>query len=99
MTLNEINYFIVIAEEKNLTRASERLYISQPALSQYLENLEAKTSCRLFIRKESGLEITQAGYISMHVIILLLSPRGFLLSTDRSIYRRLLPSCKAYIAL
>ena len=66
MTLNEINYFIVIAEEKNLTRASERLYISQPALSQYLENLEAKTSCRLFIRKESGLEITQADRIYLN---------------------------------
>ena len=34
-----LKYILTIAEEKNMTRAAERLYISQPSLSQSLKNL------------------------------------------------------------
>lgn len=39
MKLNDIHYFIVIAEEKNISQAASRLYISQPALSQFYRSL------------------------------------------------------------
>ena len=54
MKLNDIHYFIVIAEEKNISQAASRLYISQPALSQFLQKLERELDTILFSRTESG---------------------------------------------
>ena len=40
MDLRQLEYILKIAEEKNITKAAEKLYISQPALNQQLLNLE-----------------------------------------------------------
>ena len=40
MDRRELEYIIVIAQEKNLSKAAERLYVSQPALSRFLLKLE-----------------------------------------------------------
>ena len=40
MEHREMEYVIVIAQEKNLSKAAERLFISQPALSRFLVKLE-----------------------------------------------------------
>lgn len=58
-----IEYVIAIAEEKSLSRAAEKLYISQPALSQRLKKLEEELGTPLFIRDNTGLSITDAGRI------------------------------------
>lgn len=58
-----IEYVIAIAEEKSLSKAAEKLYISQPALSQRLKKLEAELGTPLFIRDNTGLSITDAGRI------------------------------------
>lgn len=44
-------YFLVFADELNVTRAAERLFISHQNLSKYLSNLEKKLGVRLFVRK------------------------------------------------
>ena len=58
-----IEYIIAIAEEKSLSKAAERLYLSQPALSQRLKKLEEELGTPLFIRGKDGLSITDAGRI------------------------------------
>nr|WP_092071444.1 LysR family transcriptional regulator [Dendrosporobacter quercicolus]NSL49356.1 LysR family transcriptional regulator [Dendrosporobacter quercicolus DSM 1736]SDM26386.1 DNA-binding transcriptional regulator, LysR family [Dendrosporobacter quercicolus] len=50
-----------IAEEKNMTKAAERLYISQPALSYRLKNMEKKLGAAILIRTANGVSLTQQG--------------------------------------
>lgn len=47
---NNYHYFIVLAEECNLKRAADRLYITHQNLSKYLANLEAEFGLALFTR-------------------------------------------------
>lgn len=58
-----IEYVIMIAEEKSLSKAAEKLYISQPALSQRLQKLEKELGTPLFRRDNAGMVITDAGRI------------------------------------
>ena len=63
MNWNQIRYVIVTAEEKNMTRAAEKLFISQPSLSISISQLEEELGQRLFERKGKGVELTYAGQI------------------------------------
>ena len=56
-----LKYILTIAEEKNMTRAAERLYISQPSLSQSVKNLEKELGVDLFERSQRGSVLTPAG--------------------------------------
>ena len=58
---DSLYYVSVLAEEQNMTRAAERLYISQPALSAYLNRLEAELGVRLFDRGVIPIRLTEAG--------------------------------------
>jgi DNA-binding transcriptional LysR family regulator len=51
----------ILSEEKNISRASERLYISQPALTYRLKNLEEEFGTRLFFKIKGGIEFTSEG--------------------------------------
>lgn len=64
--LERVNYLTAIAEEQNLTKAAERLFISQPALTAYLNRLEQELGVKLFDRSTKPICITPAGayYIS-----------------------------------
>jgi len=64
MELKKVTYFLRIAEFGSLSRAAQSLYLTQPTLSRFLENLEAEAGVRLFLRsKGSALELTEAGKI------------------------------------
>ncbi|WP_436500601.1 LysR family transcriptional regulator [Actinokineospora sp. HUAS TT18] len=54
--------FLAIAEEGSLTRAAERLYVSQPALTKQVKHLEALVGVPLFTRSRTGMELTAAGH-------------------------------------
>jgi DNA-binding transcriptional LysR family regulator len=56
-----LRYFGVVAEEGNLTRAAERLFVSQPALTKQIRQLEGQLGVRLFIRSRAGMTVTAAG--------------------------------------
>lgn len=50
-----------IAEEKNITKSAERLYITQPALTYRLKNLEKEFGAKLLTRSPSGVHLTHQG--------------------------------------
>jgi DNA-binding transcriptional LysR family regulator len=58
---SEFRILVVLAEEMNMRRAAERLYVSQPALSQRLQSIEKSWGTKFFIRSQRGLTITPAG--------------------------------------
>lgn len=53
--------FAVVAEENNISRAAQRLFISQPPLSRHMRHLEAQLGVTLFQRHSKGLILTDAG--------------------------------------
>jgi len=63
MHMDDFRFIITLAEEKNMRKAAERLFVSQPALSQKLQNLERILGTDLFVRSQKGLTITASGEI------------------------------------
>lgn len=53
--------FYVVAKNKHMTRASEELHISQPAISQSIKKLEEQLGGTLFLRSNKGMELTEEG--------------------------------------
>lgn len=63
MDFRSLKYFLVVAEELNITRAASLLKMSQPPLSNRIKQLEQELDTSLFIRKKSGLTLTPTGKI------------------------------------
>lgn len=53
--------FVAVAEEENITRASKKLNISQPAITKQIKNLENQLSLKLIERKSKGISLTKEG--------------------------------------
>ena len=61
MSFSEYQLLSVLAQEMNMRKAAERLFVSQPALSQRLQTIEKEWQTQLFLRSQKGLTLTPAG--------------------------------------
>lgn len=68
MTIAQVKYFVTVAKCLSFTKAAEQLFISQPALSRHIRNMEEELNIQLFVRTNNGIRLTPAGsslYIGM----------------------------------
>jgi len=63
MELTPLRYFVAIANERHMTRAAQRLGVTQPAISAALKRLETEVGAELFHRTAKGVELTGAGRV------------------------------------
>ena len=63
MDLRSLRYFVTVAEELNITRAAEKLHMSQPPLSAQIKGLEEELETELFIRGKRRLRLTESGQV------------------------------------
>ena len=63
MDLRNLRYFVTVAEELNITRAAEKLHMSQPPLSAQLKSLEEELDTVLFVRGKRRLKLTESGQL------------------------------------
>jgi DNA-binding transcriptional LysR family regulator len=61
MTLRQLEYLIAVAQEESFTRAAQRLFVSQPALSYQIRTLEHSLGATLFERGPGGAHLTPEG--------------------------------------
>lgn len=61
MDLIQLRAFVTVAQEGNLTRAAERLHLTQPAVSLQIKSLQASLHVQLFSRTPSGMALTDDG--------------------------------------
>ena len=63
MEIRTLRYFLETAREENMTRAAERLFISQPTMSKQLKELENELGVKLFRRSNYNIKLTDAGML------------------------------------
>lgn len=61
MELHHLRTFVIVAEEKNLTRGAQRLYMTPPTVSAHIKALEDELGVELFVRTPKGMELTDKG--------------------------------------
>ena len=61
MEIYQLRSFVAVAEAGHLTRAAEKLHVSQPAVSAQIKALEDELELALFERTSSGMVLTPAG--------------------------------------
>lgn len=61
MEIRTLNYFVAVAREESITRAAEKIPITQPALSRAIQSLEAELGQKLFVRGKFSVKLTAEG--------------------------------------
>lgn len=82
--------FLVVAEEGNVTKASNRLNISQPAVTKHIKNLEDQLGNPLFIRTKKGVKLNEYGeklFLNVKKAITLLNNAEKMISSDIENYK------------
>lgn len=85
MEFRHLRYFVAVAEERNFTRAAERLHIAQPPLSRQIQQLEEIVGVALLVRGARPLELTEAGHFFYGHAVQLLAQGAEVISMTRRI--------------
>jgi DNA-binding transcriptional LysR family regulator len=68
MTIEQLKNFLAVAEILNFHKASNKMYIAQPALSRQIKNLEEEVAAELFDRTKKQIRLTAAGVFFQHEV-------------------------------
>lgn len=80
LELRHLRYFVAVAEELHFSKAAEKVFLTQPALSQQIKALEEIAGVKLFDRTQRKVRLTEAGQTLLH------GARRTLSEADRSIH-------------
>jgi DNA-binding transcriptional LysR family regulator len=83
--LVQLRTFVAVAEEQHLTRAAERLYISQSAASAHVRAIEERLNTQLFVRTNRSLELTRSGQLLVQRAKTLLNEEALFTSFAREL--------------
>lgn len=61
MTLQQLKYIVTVAEVQNITEAAERLFITQPSLTNAIQTIEKELNVNIFARSSKGVTVTREG--------------------------------------
>ena len=92
VNFQHLRYFLMVAEELNITRAAERLYISQQSLSAHISNIERELEVKLFTRSPK-LSLTYAGDLLVATATQILELHSQYLSKVGDINKQYLGCC------
>jgi DNA-binding transcriptional LysR family regulator len=98
MELRHLRYFVAIAEERNFTRAAERLWVAQPGLSAQIKRLEAELGIALFARHSRGVDLTDAGELFLERARAVLAAADDALAIGRDLQAGLVGSVRLGLA-
>ena len=62
MKIKDIEYFVETAQAASISEAAQRLYITQPSLTKAIQRLEGEIGVPLFLRRQDGVSLTEAGH-------------------------------------
>ena len=62
MTLRHLSIFLTVCKENNMTKAAQKLYITQPSVTQAIKELEIYYNVQLFERNGKKIAISKDGY-------------------------------------
>lgn len=63
MELRHLRYFVAVAEDGNISKAAQRLHLTQPALSRQIKALEDEIGLELLERKANSIQLTEPGQV------------------------------------
>ena len=69
MELRQLEYFIAVSDCRNFTRAAEKCYISQPAITMAINSLESELNLTLFTRTKRNVELTNEGKVFYNYVL------------------------------
>lgn len=87
MTYDKFNYLVMLCEEQNVTRAAQRLFITQPTLTAFINNLERNLGFKIFDRSHNPVTLTKGGKLYMEQMQRLLLEETQLIEEIRSLNR------------
>src|ERR1035438_3847581 len=86
-----LKYLVAVAEAANITRAAERLFLAQPALSKQIKDFEDEIGFPIFVRTREGVRITPPGQMIIAYAQEALLARTKIISMARTVHRREVP--------
>ena len=86
ITLQQIEIFLTVAEQLNLSEAAKNLFLNQSAISRWIQRLETSLKTKLFLRNYKGVELTDHGAFLYNELKPMFEKLGQTLQTLRSMY-------------
>lgn len=88
MTLEKFHYLMMLCEERNVTKAAQRLFITQPTLTTFVNNLERSLGFKIFDRSRNPVLLTSSGKLYMERMKNIIMEESQLIDDIRSLEHR-----------